>query len=403
MSTAIEISSVSKHYTLGRNSDTLRETLSGIFSPKKANTSLFKALDNVSFNVERGESVGIIGKNGAGKSTLLKILSRISQPTEGEVKIFGKVSSLLEVGTGFHPELTGRENIFLNGSILGMSRIEIKLKLDQIIEFSGIEQFLDTPVKRYSSGMYVRLAFAVAAHLDPEILIVDEVLSVGDAEFQQKCMGKMNEVASGGRTILFVSHNMDAVKRLCPKAVWLKQGTVNAEGKSDDLVRAYLDEFSTISKFTKAADRTDRQGSGDLQLQDVQLLTEEDNKIVSGKPLRIRLQIKSNIIDPAKCLVTVGIRDADRRRIGTLSTRFEQKLLTLKGHSNVYFDIPKLTLAPGKYYMNVFIAHRTENDISDWIEDAATFEVSSSSFHSQHDEHIYTSDIVKFVFKSSVS
>ncbi|HXI70567.1 MAG TPA: ABC transporter ATP-binding protein [Verrucomicrobiae bacterium] len=215
---------------------------SPLSAPHSARSSSeeFWALKDVSFEVKRGEVVGIIGRNGAGKSTLLKILSRITEPTTGRVELNGRVASLLEVGTGFHPELTGRENIFLNGAILGMTRAEIRKKFDEIVAFAEVEKFLDTPVKRYSSGMYVRLAFAVAAHLEPEILIVDEVLAVGDAEFQKKCLGKMQDVASGGRTVLFVSHNMAAVRNLCSKGIYLKNGTVRLLGSIDETIDGYL-------------------------------------------------------------------------------------------------------------------------------------------------------------------
>ena len=198
------------------------------------------ALDDVSFTVKQGEALGIIGRNGAGKSTLLKILSRVTAPTSGVVKVKGRIGSLLEVGTGFHPELTGRENVYLNGAIYGMNKEEVARKFDEIVAFSGVEQFIDTPVKRYSSGMYVRLGFAVAAHLDPEILIVDEVLAVGDAEFQKKCLGKMGDVANEGRTVLFVSHNMTTLKRLCPTVVWFKDGQIERTGNSDKVVQEYL-------------------------------------------------------------------------------------------------------------------------------------------------------------------
>ena len=210
--------------------------------PRPLTSDLFWALKDVSFEVKRGEVVGIIGRNGAGKSTLLKILSRITAPTEGEVEIKGRVGSLLEVGTGFHPELTGRENIYLNGAILGMKRAEINRKFDEMVAFAEIEKFIDTPVKRYSSGMYVRLAFAVAAHLDPEILLVDEVLAVGDAQFQKKCLGKMGDVAKEGRTVLFVSHNMSAISRLCDCAIWLHQGRLHETGLSTSLIAKYLSD-----------------------------------------------------------------------------------------------------------------------------------------------------------------
>jgi homopolymeric O-antigen transport system ATP-binding protein len=207
---------------------------------QKAEVETFWALKDVSFEVNRGEVLGVIGRNGAGKSTLLKVLSRITAPTEGRAEIHGRVRSLLEVGTGFHPELSGRENIYLNGSILGMKRAEVKKQFDAIVDFSGIERFLDTPVKRYSSGMYVRLAFSVAAHLEPEILMIDEVLAVGDADFQKKCLGKMNEVAKGGRTVLFVSHNMAAIHRQCDRVILLDQGRVIEDGPTEKTVGAYF-------------------------------------------------------------------------------------------------------------------------------------------------------------------
>jgi lipopolysaccharide transport system ATP-binding protein len=208
----------------------------------------FWALKDVCFEVKQGEVMGVIGRNGAGKSTLLKILSRITEQTEGRAEITGRVASLLEVGTGFHPELTGRENVFLNGAILGMSRAEIRKKFDEIVAFAEVEKFLDTPVKRYSSGMYVRLAFAVAAHLEPEILIVDEVLAVGDAEFQKKCLGKMQDVSKSGRTVLFVSHNLDSIIRLCSSALWLDGGRVSASGSARDIINHYQQQQRTLSE-----------------------------------------------------------------------------------------------------------------------------------------------------------
>jgi lipopolysaccharide transport system ATP-binding protein len=248
----IRVEGLSKQFRLGSRESaylTLRESLvEAVRSPftrlrglnGSRNRETIWALQNLNFEVAPGEALGIIGRNGAGKSTLLKVLSRITQPTTGRVELFGRVASLLEIGTGFHPELTGRENIYLNGAVLGMKRAELNLKFDQIVEFSELERFIDTPVKRYSSGMYMRLAFAVASHLEPEILIVDEVLAVGDAQFQKRCLGKMSNVATQGRTVLFVSHNMSAVQRLCQRAIWLDQGKLIREGAASPVIKEYL-------------------------------------------------------------------------------------------------------------------------------------------------------------------
>lgn len=255
MKPIIEVTHVGKKYTIRHQEGsylTLRDTLSNMFKRNSSKKESFWALKDISFSVHKGEIVGIVGKNGAGKSTLLKILSQITPPTTGEIKLHGSVGSLLEVGTGFHPELTGRENIFLNGAILGMSQKEIQAKFDQIVSFAGVEKFLDTPVKRYSSGMYVRLAFSVAAHMEPDILIIDEVLAVGDAEFQKKCLGKMEEVTQdAGRTILFVSHNLDAVRRICQKTIWINDGKVVAIGETNEVLAQY-------TRFGNAATDTSR-------------------------------------------------------------------------------------------------------------------------------------------------
>ena len=242
---AISVRDLSKAYVIARQKEqhiTLAETvLARLVNPlRRFRTDTFWALKAISFDVCKGQIVGIIGRNGAGKSTLLKVLSRITEPTDGEIDLFGQVGSLLEVGTGFHPELSGRENIFLNGAILGMSHAEIRRQFDAIVDFAGVEKFLDTPVKRYSSGMYVRLAFAVAAHLNPEILLVDEVLAVGDVEFQKKCLGKMSDVAHQGRTVLFVSHNMNAVQSLCTRCIWLQCGTIQGDGEARTVIPQYL-------------------------------------------------------------------------------------------------------------------------------------------------------------------
>lgn len=248
---AISCEGLSKKYAIGRREryralrDVIAEAATRPFrAARKEKADLIWALRDVSFDVDHGKAVGIIGRNGAGKSTLLKILSRITKPTQGSVRVRGRVGSLLEVGTGFHPELTGRENIFLNGAIIGMRKAEIVRKFDEIVAFAEVEKFLDTPVKRYSSGMYVRLAFAVAAHLETEILVIDEVLAVGDVAFQRKCLGKMNDLSHSGRTVLFVSHNMQAVRNLCSEAIWLDQGKVRAVGSSANVIEKYLDVAS---------------------------------------------------------------------------------------------------------------------------------------------------------------
>lgn len=287
---AIQVSNLSKRYRVGGRAQTyqtLRESLVGAFSPNrnsspkkktKENSGSIWALNEISFEVNSGEVLGVIGRNGAGKSTLLKILSRITRPTHGQIRLIGRVGSLLEVGTGFHPELTGRENIYLNGAILGMKRTEINHKFDAIVDFAEIEQFLDTPVKRYSSGMYMRLAFAVAAHLEPEILLVDEVLAVGDVAFQKKCLGRMGQVAGDGRTVLFVSHNMGAIRSLCPRSILLSEGKIVVDGPSLDAIAQYLKyaEDQTASKahiqWSKA---NDAPGSDELRLSSMRLISSD--------------------------------------------------------------------------------------------------------------------------------
>jgi lipopolysaccharide transport system ATP-binding protein len=291
MSTVIKVENLGKQYRLGQvGTGTITNDLNrwwykvrGKEDPylkigetndrtTKGNSDLVWALKDINFEVKQGEVLGIIGKNGAGKSTLLKILSRVTGPTVGDIKVRGRIASLLEVGTGFHPELTGRENIFLNGAILGMTKAEIKSKFDEIVDFSGVERYIDTPVKRYSSGMYVRLAFAVAAHLEPEILIVDEVLAVGDSEFQKKCLGKMKDVSGQGRTVLFVSHNMGAIKELCDNIIVLKNGQVSYKGKTNDAIREYLSVPVTINSATDFLnDKQSRRGSGEARFTEIKI------------------------------------------------------------------------------------------------------------------------------------
>lgn len=310
---AIRINGVSKLYRLGLREqihDTLVGTaMSWLRAPirnhrklrglsrfdDESGTDVLWALRDVSFDVAEGEVIGIIGRNGAGKSTLLKILSRITEPTHGRITILGKVASLLEVGTGFHPELTGRENVYLNGTILGMNKVEIDRKFDEIVEFSGVERFLETPVKRYSSGMQVRLAFSVAAHLEPDILIVDEVLAVGDAEFQAKCLGKMESVSKGGhRTVLFVSHNMSAIKRLCQRCVLLDHGQVETIGPSDIVVRQYLSHGATGGRELRWPGE-EGPGSEEITFQSVRVLGADDktdSTLSTGDELAVEIRYR---------------------------------------------------------------------------------------------------------------
>ena len=341
------------------------------------------ALKNVSFQVAPGEVVGIIGRNGAGKSTLLKILSRITDPTTGKVELFGRVASLLEVGTGFHPELTGRENIFLNGSILAMSRKEIETKFDEIVAFAEVEKFIDTPVKRYSSGMYVRLAFAVAAFLEPEILMVDEVLAVGDAAFQKKCLGRMRDVASTGRTVLFVSHNMAAVSALCSKAMVLRDGTVEfGLGNVEDAVQRYLAGVNEVTQ-TRLVDRTDRRGDGRIRISDFCCFDEAGNQlefVTSGQTVNFRIYF-SNVTDQLENVtVAIGITSYSGAFVTMLSNQLAgEEFKAIRGNGYFECKIRKLPFSPGFYTVNLII--RTNEIIQDWIQEAATFTVEAGDFY----------------------
>ena len=291
----IEIKKLSKQYVIrsGPRATTVRDLLTSAFGARSSEgTRTVDALVDVSLDVEQGEIVGIIGNNGAGKSTLLKILSRIIPPSGGEAILRGRTGSLLEVGTGFHRELSGRENIFLNGCILGMKRSEVKEKFDDIVEFSEIEEFLDTPIKHYSSGMYMRLAFAVAAHLEPEILIVDEVLAVGDLAFQRNCLNKMKDVNRHGRTVLFVSHNMQAVSRICDRAIWIDEGKARSDGPADDVVAEYLSSLLEVANSRHWPDRESAPGNNVIRLRDVRLLNdrgEASSNFDIRKPVTIEL------------------------------------------------------------------------------------------------------------------
>jgi lipopolysaccharide transport system ATP-binding protein len=346
-------------------------------NPQKSSED-FWALKEVSFEVKQGEVVGIIGRNGAGKSTLLKILSRITEPTVGRIQITGRVASLLEVGTGFHPELTGRENIFLNGAILGMSRAEIRRKFDAIVAFAEVDRFLDTPVKRYSSGMYVRLAFAVAAHLEPEILIVDEVLAVGDAEFQKKCLGKMQEVSKGGRTVLFVSHNVGAIKQLCDRCILFRSGTVQQDGPCDEVISNYLTDATLCEngvidlRHHPARSRASKPLISEIVIRNGQ--DQPTAQLFPEEALLFDITIASfeTIRNPR---VALAIEDSHGRRLMTMASYFDQSPLpNLSGKTTIRCESSPLQLGPGRYLLSVSIGTK-EHGLIDSIDGASWFEI----------------------------
>jgi lipopolysaccharide transport system ATP-binding protein len=387
---AISVRNVSKRYVIAAvNHDTLRDRIayacrSLLRRNAKGETGprAFHALNDVSFSVTEGEVLGIIGHNGAGKSTLLKILSRITEPSDGEVDLYGRVTSLLEVGTGFHAELTGRENIYLNAAMLGMRKTDIDRRFDEIVEFSGTQQFIDTPVKRYSSGMYVRLAFSVAAHLDPEILIVDEVLSVGDGAFQKKCLGKMDEVRRDGRTVILVSHDLPAVASLCQRAILLRRGNVVGDGRPQQIIEQYMSEAFT-SSATLLADRTDRYTKGELMVQAITFLDETLNAVqpaLSGQHLVIRVHYRSSVRKMFKNMRVVVVINRDERTACILSTDLVDRTpLDLEGSGYVDFHVPHLPLCGGRYYLHAAI----EDDAvtQDWVQYAAELQVLDGDYY----------------------
>jgi lipopolysaccharide transport system ATP-binding protein len=360
----IEVKNLSKVYNIGHEqksapgtltlrdsiTQTLRKPLE-VFTGHKMEQEKFWALKNINLDIRPGDTVGLIGRNGSGKSTFLKILSRIVEPTSGEIIMRGRSASLLEVGTGFHPELTGRENIFFNGAILGMSQKEIRSKFDDIVTFSGVEKFLDTPVKFYSSGMYVRLAFAVAAHLEPDILIVDEVLAVGDAEFQKKSLGKMKDVtADKNRTVIFVSHSMEAIQSICNKVAWISAGGVKEFGETDKVVSAYQ-RYNTSSDSQKVEDRKDRQGTGRVR--------------VSGNI--------SNLLN-----ATIG-----------------KRIIIKPGLNKLEVMIKNVNLVPGEYLVNTFLAKDQSNsEIFDWVEAATSFRVPAYDYYMQGSAPVVNGKVV---------
>jgi lipopolysaccharide transport system ATP-binding protein len=389
---AIRAEGLSKQYRLGPRERyrTLRDSLSDAlmapfrrFSRSFSNgddsgdyPETFWALKDVSFEVRHGEVIGIIGRNGAGKSTLLKILSRITEPTEGHAHIHGRIASLLEVGTGFHPELSGRDNIFLNGAILGMKKAEIRRKFDEIVAFAEVEKFIDTPVKHYSSGMYVRLAFAVAAHLEPEILVVDEVLAVGDAQFQKKCLGKMSEVSRGGRTVIFVSHNMVAVESLCSRAILLDQGEVRAIGHSRETINEYLAQ-SDANSATQLADRH-RKGTREIQFTAVSIVpldSVETAPIRAGDDFEIRLEYyaSTRVLRPNFSVSIFNIMSVHVFGIHTTDLNFE--IPEIEGKGCIALRIFRSNLMPGRYLIHIAAGDATHPLRYDHVVDAAELEI----------------------------
>ncbi|MER8400121.1 ABC transporter ATP-binding protein [Mesorhizobium sp. M0306] len=378
--TVIEATNLSKAYRLGvaNNSfPTLRDALASgarrilhrkpALGRRNGGDDQFWALRNVSFQVRAGDVLAVIGPNGAGKSTILKILAQIVEPTSGRATIRGRLGALLEVGTGFHAELTGRENIYLNGAILGMRRAEIRSKLDEIVDFSGVEPFLDTPVKRYSSGMYLRLAFAIAAHVDPDILVIDEILAVGDAAFQKKCIAKAESVAGTGRTVLIVSHQMSVLQRLCNRAILIDGGTILADGPTGDLVRNYLQTLEARAS-TDLSTRTTRTGRGRLRVVGIEVFN-KTGPVASGQPAVFRLQVDGPR-ELAQCVITI-IDD-----LGDPVTSFDTMEHSEHDRQGEVYTVhvESLMLRPGRYRIDVALV-ADDRVVEDHVETAAVFDV----------------------------
>jgi homopolymeric O-antigen transport system ATP-binding protein len=384
-STAIETHELGKRYTLGvsgRGYGTLREAITAKFrnplrkSDDGGRPNQLWALRDLSLRIEPGEVVGLVGHNGAGKSTLLKILSRITEPSSGYAEVTGRVGSLLEVGTGFHPELTGRENIFLNGAILGMRRAEIRARFDEIVAFAEIDRFLDTPVKRYSSGMSVRLAFAVAAHLEPEILLVDEVLAVGDAAFQRKSLVKMGEVAQAGRTVLFVSHNLAIIQALCQRGVLLERGQVQADGAVSEILDHYLAGLERASA-ADLVEREDRDGRGWRQtlLKKVELIdagSGQANAVVGGRPAKLVIEV-TELLPGLECRVVIA--NSFGQPIAVLDSEISAPVDSRDPElgPRIECEIPTVPLLPGRYRIDVGL--KANSVVQDGLQAAAFFDV----------------------------
>jgi lipopolysaccharide transport system ATP-binding protein len=403
MPAAVTVENLSKCYRVQQTDTagdyvTLRESLMNLATwplrklrgQTTARVDSFWALKDINFEIQPGEAIGIIGRNGAGKSTLLKILSRITKPTTGHARLRGRVGSLLEVGTGFHPELTGRENIFLNGSLLGMKRQEITTKFNDIVAFAEVERFLDTPVKRYSSGMYTRLAFAVAAHLEPEILVVDEVLAVGDAEFQKKCIKKMSDVASHGRTVLFVSHNMGAVQTLCRRGVLLDGGQLRLFAPIKDVVAEYLKVNETMTAIP-LSQRKDRSGDGRFRFADIAIQDAGGQPApfaVTGEDCVVVVRITppppgTPMLNPLD--VSVILRDIHGNKLTQLATHFVgSSPTTLDAVRELRCEVPRLPLLAGQYRVDLWCG--TSGETQDWILDAAMLRVEQGNYFRYFDD-----------------
>lgn len=369
--------------------DTLRDLLAKKLSPsrwgQKEVVEEFWALRDADFEIQQGERVGIIGRNGAGKSTLLKVLSRITEPTEGRLHIRGRVASLLEVGTGFHPEMTGRENIFLNGSILGMGRAEIQRRFDEIVAFAEIEQFLDTPVKRYSSGMYTRLGFAIAAHLEPDILIVDEVLAVGDAEFQRKCLSKMGDAAIQGKTVLFVSHNMAAISNLCSRCMLLDRGRLVFDGEVNEGISRYTSHVVNPVAATRLADRTDRTGQDYFRINSLSFhdhtRNHPVNMVSSGQDVRIDLTVANTSGRVLRgVVISIGLFSHSGQFLFSCRSDAVGKAFDIPpGESSVCCVVPRWPLNGGRYVLNLFA--EMKGTTLDWVKEAGCIDVEAGDYY----------------------
>lgn len=394
--TAIRVENLCKMYQIGqlhKRNDTLRDAvMARLRHPRRApespaagvgDRSSFWALKDISFSVNQGEIVGIIGRNGAGKSTLLKILARITEPSRGQAEIFGRVGSLLEVGTGFHPELSGRENVYFSGAMLGMRREEIDRKFDEIVAFSGVEKFLDTPMKRYSSGMNVRLGFAVAAHLEPEILLVDEVLAVGDVAFQKKCLGKMSDVVSGGRTILFVSHNMAAIANLCDRTLLLEHGEITKLDETGVVIDTYLQSLQSVNnqELRNAPRRAGGRTFKFTNLRTQDLDGEAVNQPRSGQDVIFELSYESKeVLDGRSVVISIGFYSFLGQplflcRSDLTGIDFQK----LPAHGVVHCRIPKLPLPPGEFQINLH--SMIDGIVVDWVENARSISVIEGDFY----------------------